>query len=126
MVFNYNETLALVENMDSIRVALTIAPSRKWEVHHMDVKCAFINGDMNEDILMQKVEGFESNPYLVCRLKKSLYGIKQVPKAWYVKIDGFFLSQNFVRFKYDSNVYLKLIHGSLIIIVLYLDDLFMT
>ena len=65
--------------MDSIRLALVIAASRKWEVHHMDVKCAFINGYLNEEIYMQQLEGFVSNPYLVCRLKKSLYGLKQPP-----------------------------------------------
>ena len=72
---------------------------------------------------MKKPEGFVSNPSLVCRLKKSLYALKQSPKAWYAKIDGFSLSLSFVRCKYDTNVYLKLIHGSLMIIFLYVDDL---
>ena len=62
----------------------------------------------------------------MCRLKKSLYGLKQTPKAWYAKIDGFLLSLSFVRCKSDPNVYLKLIHGSLMIIVLYVDDLLIT
>ena len=57
----------------------------------MDVKCAFLNGDMNEEIHMQQPKGFVSNPYLVCMLKKSLYGLKQGPSAWYAKIDGFLL-----------------------------------
>ena len=83
--------------MDSIRLDLAIAASRQWEVHHMDVKCDFIHGDMKEEIYMQKLEGFVSNPYLVCRLNKSLYGIKQAPRAWYAKIDGFLLSPNFVQ-----------------------------
>ena len=59
----------------------------------------------------------------MCRLKKSLYGLKQSPRACYAKIDGFLLSLSFVRCKFDPNVYLKLIHGSLIIILLYVDDL---
>ena len=62
----------------------------------------------------------------MCRLKKSLYGLKQAPRAWYAKIDSFLLSLNFVRCKSDPNVYLKLIHGSLMIIVLYVDDLLIT
>ena len=64
-----------------------------------------------------------TNPSLVCRLKKSLYGLKQAPRAWYAKIDGLLLSLNYCRGKYDTNVYFKLIHGYLIIIVLYVDDL---
>ena len=59
--FDYNETFAPMEMMDSIRLALAIAASRQWEVHHMDVKCSFINGDMNEYIYMQQQEGFVSN-----------------------------------------------------------------
>src|SRR5713226_3739194 len=89
----------------------------------MDVKCAFLNGDLTKEIHMQQPEGFVSNPSLVCRLKKSFYGLKQAPRAWYAKIDGILLSLSFVRCKSDPNVYLKLIHGSLMIIVLYVDDL---
>ena len=92
----------------------------------MDVKCAFINGDMNEDIYMQQTKWFVSNPYLVCRLKKSLYGLKQAPRAWYAKIDGFLLSLSFVRCKSNPNVYLKLIHGFFYFIFLYVDDLLIT
>ena len=89
----------------------------------MDVKCDFLNGDINKYIYMQKPKGFVSNPFLACMLKKSLYGLKQAPRAWYAKIDGFLLSLSFVRCKSDPNVYLKLIHGSLMIIFLYVDDL---
>ena len=119
----YNETFAPVEKIDSIRIALAIAASKQWEVHHLDVKCDFINGDINEEIYMQKTEGFVSNPSLVRKLNKSLYGLKQAPKAWYANIDGFMLSLSFVRCKSDPNVYLKLIHGYLMIIVIYVDDL---
>ena len=64
---DYNETFAPVAKMDSIRLALAIVASKQWEVHHMDVKCDFLNGDLTEYIYMQKPEGFVSNPYLVCR-----------------------------------------------------------
>ena len=104
---DYNETFA--------PVALAIASSKQWEVHHMHVKCAFLNGDLTKEIYMQQPEVFVSNPYLVCRLKKSLYGIKQAPRAWYAKIDDFLLSQNCVRCKSYVNVYFKMIHGSLMI-----------
>ena len=112
--------------MDSMRLALAIAASKQWEVHHMDVKCAFLNGDIIEYICVQKPQGFFSHPSFVCRLNKSLYGFKQDPRAWYAKIDGFLLSLSFVRCKSDPNVYLKLIHGYFMIIVLYLDDLVIT
>ena len=79
----------------------------------MDVKCAFLNGDITEAIYMQQPQGFVTNPYFVCRIKKSLYGLKEAPRAWYAKIDGFLLSLSFVQCKYDPNVYLNLIHGYL-------------
>ena len=72
---------------------------------------------------MHQPEGFVSNPYLVCMLKKSLYGLKQAPRAWYAKIDGFLLSLSFVRCNSDPKVYLNMIHGSLMIIFMYVDDL---
>ena len=56
----YDETFAPVANMDSIRLALAIAASKQWEVHHMDVKCAFLNGDITKDIYMQQPKGFVS------------------------------------------------------------------
>ena len=114
----YNKTFAPVAKMDSIRLVLDIAASMQWEVHHMDVKSSFLHEYLKEDIYMQQPKCFVTNPYLVRRLKKSLYGLKQAPKAWYAKIDGFLLSQNFNRCKSDPNVYLNLIHGSIIIIIL--------
>ena len=78
---DYNETFAPVAKMDSIRLALAIAASKQWEVHHMDVKCAFLNGDLTEEIYMQQPQGFATNPSLVCRIKKSLYGLKQAPQG---------------------------------------------
>ena len=89
----------------------------------MDVKSAFLHGDIKENIYMQQPKYFLSNPSLVCMLNKSLYGLKQAPGAWYAKIDGFLLPLSFVQCKYDPNIYLKLIHGYLMIIVLYVDDL---
>ena len=94
---DYNDTFAPVAKMDSIRLALAIAASRQWEVHHMDVKCDFLHGYMNEENYIQQPKGFVSNTSLVCTLKKSLHGLKQVPRAWYAKIDGFLLSLSFVR-----------------------------
>ena len=62
---------------DSIRLALSIAAARGWEVHHMDVKNAFLHGDLSEEIYMEQPHGFIQDSSLVCRLKKSLYGLKQ-------------------------------------------------
>ena len=75
---------------------------------------------------MNHIEGNISDPTLVCRLRKSLYGLKQALRAWYAKIDSFLLSQNFARCKSDPNVYLQKYEGYLLIIVLYVDYLLIT
>eukprot|EP00253_Pinus_taeda_P002436 PITA_02436 len=112
--------------MDSIRLALSIAAARGWEVHDMDVKNAFLHGDLEEEIYMEQPPGYMHNSSLVCKLKKSLYGLKQAPRAWYAKMDPYLLSQNFVHCKSDSNVYFLKKIDSLLIIVLYVDDLLIT
>eukprot|EP00253_Pinus_taeda_P025994 PITA_25994 len=123
---DYDETFSPVAKMDSIRLALSIAAVRGWEVHHMDVKNAFLHGDLEEEIYMEQPPGYMQNSSLVCKLKKSLYGLKEAPRAWYAKMDSYLLSQNFVRCKYDSNVYFLKKIDSLLIIVLYVDDLLIT
>ena len=95
--FHYTETFAPVAKMDSIRLVLALASSKCWEVHHKDVKSAFFHGKLHEYIYMQHLEGFQEDPSLVCRMKKSLYGLKQAHGAWYAKMDAFLLSIGFTR-----------------------------
>jgi hypothetical protein len=75
---------------------------------------------------MEQPQGFMQDSSLVCRLKKSLYGLKQAPRAWYAKMDFYLLSQNFVCCKSDPNVYMLRMANSLILLVLYVDDLLIT
>ena len=123
---DYHETFVPVAKMDSIRLVLAIAASKHWEVHHMDVKSAFLHGYLHEEIYMKQLKGYSSYPSLVCKLQKSLYGLKHAPRSWYAKMDAFLLSQKFQRCKSDSNVYLHQYYGNLVIIVLYVDDIFIT
>ena len=82
---DYHETFAPAAKMDSIRLVLTISTFKHWEVHHMDVKLAFMHGDIHEEIYMKYPECYISDPSLFCKLKKSLYGLKQAPREWYSK-----------------------------------------
>eukprot|EP00253_Pinus_taeda_P030227 PITA_30227 len=113
--------------MNSIHLVLSLATSFKWEVHQMDVKSAFLHGDLHEEIYMEQPTGFiQTNSSLVCQLKKSLYGLKQAPRAWYAKIYSFLLETGFSRCHSDNTVYTKKMGKSLIILVLYVDDLILT
>ena len=124
---DYTETFSPVAKMNSIRLVLSLAASLKWEVHQMDVKSAFLHGDLHEEIYMEQPIGFiQTDSSLVCRLKKSLYGLKQAPRAWYAKMDNFLLESGFSRCHSDNTVYTKTVGNSLIILVLYVDDLILT
>jgi hypothetical protein len=91
----------------------------------MDVKTTFLHGDLEEEIYMKQPEGFvvKGKKELVCKLKKSLYGLKQSPRMWYQKIDTYMLGLGFTRSKEDHCVYFKLIGDHLIYLVLYVDDM---
>eukprot|EP00253_Pinus_taeda_P036539 PITA_36539 len=91
----------------------------------MDVKTTFLHGDLEEEIYMKKTEGFAVNgkKKLVCKLKKSLYGLKQSQRMWYHKFDTFIRGIGFTRSKADHCVYFKLIGDHLIYLVLYVDDM---
>ena len=103
----YTDTFSPVAKMDSIRLILDIAESRWWEVHHMDVKSDFIHGEIHEKIYMKHPECFIHYTSLFWRLNKSLYGLKQSPRAWYAKMDNFLFSLGYGRCKSDPNVYLQ-------------------
>jgi hypothetical protein len=119
---DYDETFAPVAKMDSIRLTLSIVATKGWEVHQMDMKNAFLHGDLSEEIYMEQPQGFMHDSSLVCQLKKSLYGLKQALRAWYAKMDSYLLSHNFVRCKSDPNVYMLRTTDSLLPLVLYVDD----
>jgi hypothetical protein len=123
---DYSETFAPVAKMNSIRLVLSLVASRKWIVHQMDVKGAFLHGDLQEEIYMEQPPGFIQDSSLVCKLKKSLYGLKQAPRAWYEKMDSFLLSQGFSHCQCDSNVYILWQNDALLLLVLYVDDLILT
>jgi hypothetical protein len=112
--------------MDSVRFELAIVIAKGWEVHQMDVKNAFIHSDLSEDIYMEQPYGFMHDSSLVYRIKKSLYGLKQASRAWYAKMESYMLSQNFVHCKSDPNVYMLRMTDSLLLLVLYVDDLLIT
>jgi hypothetical protein len=94
----------------------------------MDVKTAFLNGVIEEEVYIEQPEGFEvfSSESHVCRLKRALYGLKQAPRAWYTQIDSYFTGLGFSKSEADPNLYQIVVEGKLLIIVLYVDDLILT
>lgn len=92
----------------------------------MDVKSAFLHGDLQEEIYMEQPTGFVQDSSLVCRLRWSLYGLKQAPRAWYEKMYSFLISSGFQRCHSNPTVYTRRQGTDLLILVLYVDDLIVT
>ena len=120
---DYSKTFVLVSRMNSIQLVLSIVAANFWEVHHMDVKSYFLHGDLHEEIYMEQPQGFVKDSSLVCRLWRSLYGLKQTPRAWYEKMDSFLLASHFTRYHSNPTVYIQCHGVDLLILVLYVDDL---
>jgi hypothetical protein len=125
---DYEEIFAPVARYTSIRTIIALAAKMKWKLHQMDVKTAFLNGVIEEEVYIEKPQGFEVEDWKshVCRLKKALYGLKQAPRAWYGRIDSFLSSLGFTKSKADSNLYFKIMDNEPVILLLYVDDLFLT
>eukprot|EP00253_Pinus_taeda_P032573 PITA_32573 len=104
---------------------LALSSFQKFKVFQMDVKSASLNGDLEEQVYIEKLDGFilGNDPKLVCRLKKALYGLKQAPRAWYYRLDKYLHQQGFSKGSVDSNLYIKIENDKLLILVVYVDDI---
>ncbi len=121
---DYNETFAPVAKFVSIPYILALATIEDMEIHQMDVKTTFLNGDLDEEIYMEQPEGFtQEGEHLVCKLHKSLHGLKQFPRAWNQKLDVFLKNIKFVRSDVDFSVYVAQMGDVKFFIVVYVDDL---
>lgn len=121
--FDYTETYSPVAKLDTLRAVLAIANRERMHLHQMDVKTAFLNGQLNEEIYMAQPDGFEQGKGLVCRLNRSLYGLKQASRAWNERFHNFIVKLGFVRSENDQCLYLQGTGKNKIIIVLYVDDI---
>uniref|UniRef100_A0A2N9H7K1 Retrovirus-related Pol polyprotein from transposon TNT 1-94 n=1 Tax=Fagus sylvatica TaxID=28930 RepID=A0A2N9H7K1_FAGSY len=122
---DYTDIFSPVVKLTTIRLVLGIVATENLHLEQLDVKTAFLHGDLEEDIYMSQPQGFivQGKENLVCKLRKSLYGLKQAPRQWYKKFDSFMYSTGFTRCQADHCCYVKSFDNSYIILLLYVDDM---
>jgi hypothetical protein len=125
---DYDKTFTPVARYSSIRTIISLASVLGWKLHQMDVKTTFFNGQVEEEVYIEQPEGFviHRKKSHVCKLRKELYGLKQAPRAWYSRIDNYLQNLGFSRSAVDPNLYFKVVKNHPLILVLYVDDLFLT
>ncbi|KAL4582843.1 hypothetical protein LXL04_007404 [Taraxacum kok-saghyz] len=123
---DYEETFAPVARITSVRSLLAIAAARHWSLYQMDVKNAFLNGDLAEEVYMRPPRGVDHPPGHVCHLQKALYGLKQAPRAWFEKFSTTVLSLGFSSSPYDSGLFTRTTETGTILLLLYVDDMIIT
>lgn len=123
---DYDETFSPVIRYSTIRILLALAAEKQMDIDHMDVKTAFLNGDLSETVFIEQPEGFkiQGSEHKVYKLHKAIYGLKQASKSWYEKINSVLLGKlHFRRLSSEPCVYFKSNGEELLIIGLYVDDI---
>ncbi|GAU30980.1 hypothetical protein TSUD_104940 [Trifolium subterraneum] len=126
---DFNEVFAPVARMETIRLVTAMAHYNGWSMHQMDVKCAFLNGPLDEEVYVTQPPGFISkeDEFKVYKLHKALYGLNQAPRAWNKRIDKFLSDIGFNKCVTEHGVYVKnCVKKGTIILCLYVDDLLIT
>jgi hypothetical protein len=119
------ETFALVARLEVIRILLAFAASKGFKLYRMDVKSAFLNGVIQEEVYVRQPPGFKSlkYPYRVYKLSKMLYGLKQAPRAWYARLKMFLLEHVYVMGSVDKTLF-TLNHGTdFLLVQIYVNDI---
>ena len=122
---DYMETFSLVSKKDSLQIIMALVAHFDFDLHQNDVKTTFLNGNLEEEVYMKQLEGFSSSEgeHLVCKLKKSMYGLKQVSRQWYLKFHEVIYSFSFEENITDQCIYQKVSGSKICFLVLYVDDI---
>ncbi|GJU27573.1 retrovirus-related pol polyprotein from transposon TNT 1-94, partial [Tanacetum coccineum] len=122
---DFEELFAPVARIEAIRIFIANAATKNMIIYQMDVKTAFLNGDLQEEVFVSQPEGFEDheNPTHVYRLKKALYGLKQAPRAWYDTLSKFLLANNFFKGAVDPTLFTRKSGKHILLVQIYVDDI---
>lgn len=112
----------------TIRLILSLALSRNWPIHQLDVKNAFLHGNLSEKVYLRQPPGFvdSTRPHHVCQLNMALYGLKQASRAWYLRFMTFLCARGFTNSHSDSSLFTLKNGRGTIFLLLYVDDIILT
>lgn len=119
---DYTEIFSPTTRYESIRILLSVSADYNWEITQLDVKTAFLYGELEEDIYMEIPDGVKAPANKVCKLNKSLYGLKQASRCWNRKFTDFLVKFGFTQSQADNCVFVGKFHGHKALLILYVDD----
>ncbi|GKA96700.1 retrovirus-related pol polyprotein from transposon TNT 1-94 [Tanacetum coccineum] len=122
---DFEESFAPVARLEAIRIFLAFAAHMNMVIYQMDVKTAFLNGNLREEVYVSQPDGFvdPDKPNYVYKLKKALYGLKQAPRAWYDMLSSFLISNDFSKGSVDPTLFIRREGNDLILVQIYVDDI---
>ena len=126
---DYTDTFALVAKINTVRVLLSLAANLDWPLQQFDMKNAFLHGELSDEVYMDLPPGCmiqEVHCRKVCKLKKSLYGLKQSPRAWFGRFTKSMRSFGYHQSNSDHTLFLKKQHGKITALIVYVDDMVVT
>ena len=126
---DYTEVFSPVARHDTIRLVIALAAQNSWPIFQLDVKSAFLHGYLEEQVFIEQPPGYikVGNEDGVYKLKKALHGLKQAPRAWYSRIEAYFLKDGFIKCPYEHTMFVKVgDRRKILIVFLYVDDLLFT
>ena len=123
---DYEETFAPVAHMTTVCTMIAVAASRSWTISQMDVKNAFLHGELHEEVYMHPPPGVDVPSGQVCRLRRALYGLKQAPRAWYERFVSVIIEAGFSPSPHDSTLFIHTSSRGHTLLLLYVDDMLIT
>nr|KYP48666.1 Retrovirus-related Pol polyprotein from transposon TNT 1-94 [Cajanus cajan] len=121
---DYFDTFAPVAKLTIVRLLLALASTKNWFLHQLDINNAFLHGDLTEEVYMKVPQGLSvSDSTMVCKLQKSIYGLKQASRQWFAKLSTFLFNLGYKQSCYDHSLFIKKFNSKCIIILVYVNDL---
>ena len=122
---NYEETFAPIARLEAIRILCAFAAHKKIKLYQIDMKSAFLNGYIQEEVYVKQPLGFEDHehPDDVFKLYNALYGLKQVPRVWYDRLSTFRMQNGYVRSHMDNTLFIKKNGKNMLVCQIYVDDI---